>query len=553
MRDSATRMKTSPIPVQRTRRPSNHRVLTSGNAGKMIPVACIPLLREDQLRGGNFVFSFEMDETVEILMNKVNVRVTAYLVTKMGLQRFDGLDAINKSYEGKPLVEGGTVTPWFEVMEGAAYGENEILKSMGKHWVPGEDHNSEMVEVYNQIWNFRAKNRSPSIELRERLDTTLAPAFWTHSNFAHIVPDFDQAILDGEVALSIATAKLPIKGIGLSGTPAQSGQTNVQVRESGTQDVTYPRGGRIQSVEDAWSDTYPRLAVKLDGASAYPDIYAELQANGVTLSLANIELARKTQAFAALRRQYNMHDDYIIDLLMDGITIPDQAMKQPILIFDETVSFGMAKRYASDGDNLTQSVVNGQTMMEMRLRTPRIGVGGCVMVMVEITPEQLFERQKDPYLHALSVDDLPQFLRDTLDPEKVQVVKNSDVDLDHSTPTNTFGYGPLNEQWARNIPGIGGRYYRPEVDAGFDEDRQSLWAVETANPVLGEDFYLCTTMHYKPFVVTDPDLDHFKIMMMGDAQIQGNTVFGGVLIEATDDYDKVMAEAPTDLIEKSQP
>lgn len=546
------RMKTTPIPVQRTHRPSTHRVLTSMNAGKMVPIAAIPLLREDQLKSGRFALSFEMAETVEILMNSINVRVMAYLVPKLAFERFDGMDAIDKSYKGLPAYEGGEVVPWFEPMMGGDVLSNDILYSMGKHWKNGANYNSEYVEAYNTIWNFRAKNRSPDLTLRSRLDKTLAPAFWLHQTFAHIVPDFDQAMIDGEVALNVVPGGLPntapIKWHNpASGAHGKHSAMSTEPTENDANLGGAPTfGGAVDFIGpgSAWLQQEADLSA----------VWDEMSQSGITVSLSNIELARKTQAFANLRRQYNGHsDEYIIDLLMDGITIPDQAWKQPILLFDQTTQFGMSKRYASDSGNLTESVVNGMTGMEMRLSCPRVPCGGVIMVVVEVTPEQMFERQKDPYLHALAVDELPQFLRDTLDPEKVQVVRNDEIDMDHDSPTDTFGYGPLNWPWMHNIPAIGGRFFRPLVDDAFDEDRQRLWAVETQNPTLSKDFYLCTTMHYKPFVITDDELHHFDCLMRGEAFISGNTVFGAGLIEATDDYEKVSAKAPTDRIEKDEP
>ena len=103
----------------------------------------------------------------------------------------------------------------------------------------------------------------------------------------------------------------------------------------------------------------------------FTDVFAEMAQDGITVSLSNIEMARKTQAFAALRRQYNGHtDEYIIDLLMDGITVPEQAWKQPILLGDMSTVFGMSKRYATDSANLTESVVNGITAVQQRFRAP---------------------------------------------------------------------------------------------------------------------------------------------------------------------------------------
>lgn len=546
------RLKTTPIPVQRTNRPQEHRILTSLNAGQMVPLMALPLLREDSVSSAQFRVSFEMDETVEVLMNGVNVRVLTYLVPKLAFDRFKGMDDINRSYEGVSRDGIEPVIPWFETVAAPAdMTTHKILHAMGYHAKAGTLINTEFTEAYNQIWNFRATNRSADIPLRTRLDTTLAPSFWQHQTFAHIVPDFDQAIIDGEVALNVVNSKMPVKGLGVSTSGAAG--ANVSARVSGeTTPTVFPFGSGVDYTGTPGAGV-TNMTVKMLSASttAYPDIWAELQNDGITVSLSNIELARKTQAFAQLRRQYNGHsDEYIIDLLMDGISIPEMSWQQPMLLSDTSTVFGMSKRYATDAANLTESVVSGGTFIDVRFSCPRVPCGGVIMMVAEIAPEQLFERQKDAYLHATTVDILPQFLRDTLDPEKVSIVTNDYVDVQHTAPTGTFGYAPLNHEWAKSSPHVGGRFYRPNPDGAFDEDRQRIWAVETIDPVLSEDFYLVTQMNYKPFVVTDTTVDHFEALVRGSTNIRGNTVFGGLLIEATDDYAEVMEEAPLDRIEK---
>lgn len=541
---AVNRTRTSPIPVQRTQRVKTDRVLTSLNAGNMVPLLATPLLREDSVTSANYRVAFEMSETVEILMNSINVRVMAYFVPKLALERFGGLDDLNRSYEGIATDgHGGTIPPWFQNYTIPAGGVPAILKKMGKHARVAQVINDDYIQAYNAIWNFRARNRSLDLAMRSATDVTLAPAFWTHQNFAHIVPDFDQAVIDGEVPLNVVGTQLPVKGIGLNNPKVISGARTV--RETGTAGTT--------SYANTIGNAVDEIVVKMDGSttSAHPAVFAELAANGITVSLSNIELARKTQAFANLRRMYSGHsDEYIIDLLMDGIEIPDESWKQPMLLADESTVFGMSKRYASDAANLTESVVNGLTFVDLRFSVPRANPGGVIMIVAEIAPEQLFERQEDPYMHATGVGELPQFLRDTLDPEKVVVVKNEEIDLDHDTPTNTFGYAPLNWVWAKSIPQIGGKFYRPAVNAAFDEDRQRIWAVETENPTLSKDFYLVSGMHYKPFVVTDANLDHFECLVRGQCVIRGNTVFGGLLVEAENDYAEVMEEVPPGRIVK---
>lgn len=535
-------MRTTPIPVTRTTRPQSHRLLTSFEPGLSVPLLYVPLLREDSAVGA-FRAAFEMKETVEVLMNSVKARILTYFVPRTAFDRFSGMDSINKSYAGLPLVEGGTVTPWFETMTAPAHGANAIFKKMGIHARPGTTINTDVIEAYNQIWNFRAKNRSPDITPRTRLDATLAPAFWAHQSMAHVVPNFDAALIDGEVALNVVNSKMPVKGLAMNNAGTAAGSLGSMKESGSTTTQTYANSWKV--VEGSGLAGGTQLYVQQGATAGYPDIWAELQDNGITVSLSNIDMAKKTRAFAELRKQFNGHtDDYIIDHLMSGLSVPDQAWEQPMLLGDQMVDFGMSKRYATDGSNLTESVVNGMTFIEQRIRVPRCPMGGIVMMIAEVTPEQLWERQKDPYLHSVSVGTLPDFLRDELDPEKVVVVKNEEVDLDHDTPNDVFGYAPLNHEWTKSIPRIGGKFYRPAVDAGFDEDRQRIWAVETQNPVLSEDFYLCTTMHQKPFVQTTGD--NFEVLVRGDLAIQGLTVFGGALIESTDDYEKVTEKQPTE-------
>lgn len=544
------RMKTEPVSVQRSMRVHNCTGLTSLPAGKMVPIAAAPLLREDQVKSGRIRLSFESMETAEILMNPINVRVMAYLVPTLALDRFENsMDLLNRSWEGVPHA-GNPVVPYVETAAFGAAGGNQIYKYLGLHASDTHQCNTMYWEAYNQIWNMRARNRSKNIPLRGRLQGDLAVAFWNHERFKHIVPDFDQAVIDGQVALNVVNSKMAVKGIGIN----QS--TNPGVALTGQ--LVNDSSGLVNAAAAADPGRYTNgnqtnhgivAKIKTIGGQPHPDVFAELAANGITVSLSNIELARKTQAFAKLRETYAGHtDEYIINMLMDGISIPSQALNQPMLLAEKTTVFGMSKRYASDAANLTESVVNGATFIDLSIQVPRISTGGVIMIVAEITPEQLFERQKDPFLHAQNQDSFPHYLRDFLDPEKVEVVPNNFVDVDHATPSGTFGYAPLNYAWNMDAPRIGGRFYRPDVTAGFDEDRQRIWAVETVNPTLSADFYLCTNIHTKPFVVTNQD--PFECVTQGKLLIEGLTVFGGALYEATNTYASVMAEAPVARIAK---
>lgn len=536
------RTRTDALTFPRSIRRHNARAITSLPAGKSVPIFASGLLREDAVRSGRLRFTFEMMETAEIIMNPINVRVMAYFVPMLALDRFQGsMDILNRSYKGQPPMDGETPIPFIETAAFGAHGANAIYKSLGLHGRPAQMVNTAYVEAYNQIQNLRRRNRSPKLALRTRLDSTLAPAFWQHEQFKHVVPNFDQAAIDGEIALDLVSARLPVKGIGvLAGATGAAAAANV--RETGGVGTTnYPNA--VGTV------TAGQLGVKMSGSNmttALPEIFAELQGLGVTVSLANIELAKRTAAFAQLRKQYTGHsDEWLIDLLMQGISIPEQAFKQPMLIGERSTIVGMSKRYATDAGNLAESAVNGATFVDLSLQLPRVSMGGVIMVLAEITPEQLFERQSDPFLMADSVSDFPDALRDDLDPIKVMTVPNEYVDVLHTTPAGTFGYAPNNYMWNITAPRAGGKFLRPVSNTAFDEDRQRIWSAETIDPTLATDFYLCTNLHQKPFAVTTGDT--FEVVTIGELFIEGNTQFGTPLIEASDDYEQVMARAPRDV------
>lgn len=552
------RQDTRPLNVPRTGRNQNLTVLTSMQAGKMMPLASALLLREDAVTRAEFGATFEMHETVEVLMNPVHMTVSAYLFPFLASERFEGsMDQFNRSYKGQPKIDGGDVEPFFEqwTIPAGGISDCEILTYLGEHASVGDNVNTFTIEAYNEIWKYRAKNRSPELELPDRLNKDLLPAFWPSSRFAHIVPDFDQAKMEGAIPITFIDNKMPLRGPG-----GATDYVNVNVPD-GTVYLKLGASGPIREMEyngGTAAVTHGGGATGSNGKItdvgglkvAISQMYAELQESGIALSLANIDVARKTKAFANIRERYNQHEqDWVIDMLMSGMQIPDQAYKQPMLLGQAHTTFQFGKRYSTDAANLDAHVVNGIARVNMQFRTPRIPTGGIIMIVAEMVPEQLFERQRNPGLHVTSVAKLPEYIRDETDPEKVVEVPNDFIDTDHDDPNGLFGFGPLNHEYASFGPKVGGRFHRPDIDAAEDTDRLRLWAVETKNPKLAENFYIVSDIHTKPFL--HPDEDPVDVVLLGNIGIEGNTVFGPMLIEASDDYEQIMSQVPMNRIEKA--
>ena len=539
----------APITVQKSMRSARGRVLTSGDAGKILPLKYEWLHREDGVQSGKIRVNVEMMETSEKLMNGVGVTLYAHFVPMLAFDRFNGsMNELNASYKGENGAAGSLV-PFFETtkyfnhannsvssgtdasswddnasLSGHPYYMSSFWQTMGIH-TEAAALNMTVVEAYNAIVNHRRKARSKSLPLRNAFDHTLAEAFWINNGMQNIVPDFDQALIDGEVQLNGLTFQAPVSAPSYFSALASP------------------------------LDSMPKGEAVYDSAEArylWNDVYAELTSGGnATMSLADIDQARQTASFAKLRSMYDgIDDEYIIDLLMSGIRVPEEAMKHPILLGKQRSMIGFNQRYATDAANLDESATNGFATIDMSIRTPAMNTGGVIMITAEIVPEQLWERKKDYFLYTSDPDTLPNYLRDFLDPEKVAVVKNDHADVNHATPDGTFGYAPLNHEWQRDMVNVGGKYYRPSNDA-FDEDRAKIWSAEATNPTLNEDFYLCTGLHKKVFA--DQTVDSFEITAMTDFKIVGNTVFGSGLQEsdATSDYDAITAQVDSARIVKS--
>jgi hypothetical protein len=532
------RIDTSPMSYPQTRRPYTVQMITSGKAGKVLPLAAIPVLREDRLSRGQFRINLDMNETLHPLFNAVHVQAMAHFVPYLAVERFKDEGMMNRAYQQEPEVEGdpNTIIPFIQTYQ---FNRNdEFSRTLGQHAKDGQEVNAAYLEAYNLIVNYRRKMRSKHLSLRTPLDTTLATCFWKQP-MNHIVPDFDDAMIDGEVPLELS-GRIPVTGVGY-GTRAsddvEPAITMEYIDTLGTQQ------GRVMRSSTTNGTTKNNLALKVDD-NDIAQVYAELdllQSSGVTLSLSNIELAKQTRAFAKMRKQYQgIDEEHLIDLLMDGITIPDQALKQPILLAKKSTIVGYNRRYSTSSGALDESVTTGETFLDLTMRMPKMSMGGVIIVTLEVVPERMFDRTADPLLTLTNVEKFPVTKTDYLDPRKVDVVYNQQIDMDHSDPDAIFGYEPMNAKWSRKQVNLGGKYYKPDASQAPDNERSKIWSIEKVDPELTENFYLAKDLGTEVFL--DQTSDPLEIALQGQMVFIGNTQFGKSLDEASDDYQTIIEE-----------
>jgi hypothetical protein len=550
------RQGSNPIEYDITRRMDNVSTLTSGPAGVVIPVSVAPLLRGDSA-SGRVVLDLELAEMPKPLENAVIARGQCWFVPRPSLPYFSGLDDHIHSFHGtNPTVMGGSYTVHSYFDTGGAWDSSaqnsEFFKALGitHNTVGGPTYNMDYIDSYIHVQNFRLGAHSSKMTRYKYVSEAgawptvleLKPAFWPRNRMHNIVPDYEAALVKGSLDLDISAGSVPVSGIGkVNQTYAGSNQAVYETDGSGT--VTYTSSAVVDDF------TGRHFHVEEDPSnSGFPNIMAEMAATTVTTTLADIDKARTTQAFARAQAAYAgtnfsgfNNDDVIVADLMQGFDVPTELFNRPWLVDSKTTVFGMRERHATDAANLDDSMTTGRAQMALSVNIPKADYGGVLLTTVEVMPERLYERQEDPYLTATSVDDLPNALRDLQRTEPVDIVTNRRVDTLHTTPAGTFGYEPMNAKWRREFTRLGGEFRQTTPGTPITTARTAIWQADYVDPALTSDHWLCP----HPFpqsVFSVPANDIVNIAVRQQITITGITQFGDDLVEDNDEFVDVVAE-----------
>ncbi|ETD91992.1 hypothetical protein U713_01410 [Rhodobacter capsulatus YW2] len=493
----------------------------------------------------------QLAEMPKPLLNAVFANVQAWFVPKSAHPQFSGRDELNHAFTGQVIKSLGqadrTPPPYFNALTGTARTQamaSPFMVALGLH-APGvapSKINTDLIDAYNLVYNFRLAAHSSRLPRRKyavedlAASTTLAAAFWPSSRFARVVPDYERALIVGSLDLDVAAGRLPISGIGKQNTTIVS--TNVGVKETAG-DATY---ARASAADTGTVNTAYFLRQQSNG---YPDLWAEMAGQSVSVTLADIDKARTTQAFAKLRTAYAGNDatgfdndDTLVSMLMRGLSVPDDQFKRPWLLDSARVPVGFAERPATDGANLDKSVTTGRASVTLSLNVPEQDVGGVILITVEVLPERIDERQSDEWLYATTVDELPNALRDVQRTEPVDMVLKRRIDARHTDPHGLYGYEPMNDKWRRDFTRLGGVFYMATPGGGWTENRSAIWQTEIVDPAFTATHYLAP----QPFphdVFADQLADAFECVCRHSVRITGLTQIGDVLAENNDDYDAV--------------
>ena len=553
------RQSTTPVQFNKSTRKDNCVTMTSGRAGEVVPVGYFPVLPGDSA-SGRVGIDVQLAEMPKPLLNAVTANFQAWFVPKSAHPKFPGRDELMHAMTGEAIKSLGAAdrSPagyYNNSSVGAVtFSQSALFKTLGIH-VPSDARvNYDLVDAYNLVWNFRAAAHSSRIGRRPygaedpAAASTLAPAFWPSSRFASVVPDYERALLLGSFDLDVAAGSLSITGDMMRTVSIKAGTAGRKgvLRKKTDGNVATTVAVAATSGELHYSST-PSSPVYYDPVdSLQVDLSGLMVENvggaGIPVTLADIDKARTTQAFAKLRTAYAGNDatgfdndDTIVALLMQGLPVPADQFKRPWLLDSKRVPVGFAERFATDAANLDASVTQGRASAQLSINLPMSDVEGVVIITCEVLPERIDERMSDEWLHCLTFDDLPNALRDVQRIEPVDLVLNRRLDAKHTAPSGVYGFEPMNNKWNRDFTRLGGAFYNATPGAGFTENRANIWQTEIVDPEYGETHYIAP----QPFphdVFSDTLAPAFEVVCRHAVTLVGLTQIGDVLAESNDDY-----------------
>lgn len=540
------RQSTTPVQFNPSRRKDEAVLMSSGRAGVVQPVAYIPLLPGDSC-AGKIGVDIMLKEMPKPLLNGVTVNFQAWFVPKSAHPRFFGRDEVNHALTGRVIKTLGnadrTPPPYFHTVNGALRNTataSDMFKRLGLH-TDLANMNTDLIDAFALVYNFRLAAHSSKLPRRKYAAediaeaTTLPPAFWVSSRFRNVVPDYERALVVGALDLDVAAGAIPVRGIGFT-VGSSVGGASAAVKEADGSTKTYTNSNTFDGPSKFIGDV---------STTGFPQIFAEMAGQQVSVTLADIDKARTTQSFAKLMTAYAGNDttgfdnaDTLVALLMRGIAVEEDDFKRPWLLASKVVGVGFAERHATDGANLDASVTTGRASAMLPLNVPQQDVGGMIIVTVEMLPERIDERMQDEYLLVDQVSEMPNALRDVQRTEPVDLVPNRRVDAKHANPGGLYGYEPMNDKWNRSFTRLGGDFYMATPGGGWTENRSNIWQTEIVNPTFSATHYLAP----QPFphdVFADPNGDAFEVVARHSCVIVGLTQIGDVLAENNDEYEAV--------------
>ena len=199
------RQSTAPVKFNKTTRKDASVLMSSARAGVVVPAGYVPLLPGDSA-SGRVGIDIQLKEMPKPLLNAAHANVQAWVVPKSAHPKFAGRDELQHAFTGKVIKALGAPDrappPYFTLLNSAAFNTavaSPMFKTLGLHAVPNVALNTDLIDAFQLVYNFRLAAHSSRLPRRLYAAedvaeaTKLPPAFWPSSRFSRVVPDYERA------------------------------------------------------------------------------------------------------------------------------------------------------------------------------------------------------------------------------------------------------------------------------------------------------------------------------------------------------------------------
>lgn len=485
--------------------------------GKLVPVMAVPIRPNE---GGMLSQSItmELDPVAGRLLTPVYGELTAVFVP---VQAIDALKEPAAAYAGmtevlrEKLLAGN---PLF-VMEG----ENEITKRCGitPKSIGGVKMVSQTIGIaHNAAVNHLRQMKYVKAPLLTHVSRELTRALISSTVLQRLNGVLDpEDRINGAVQLALPAMRLPVDGIGVTGSPAPVAMT---ARE--TDGGTFTDGQFTSTTSNA-------VAVKLSGtgATALPAVYAQLNATTAgNVALSDFYNAEKMDALVRTMRDIvDKNPQYGEEMVLrwsHGLSVDPG--KVPFVMAEKRQQFGRDLVPSMDTIGVQTDYVRSDMALQMGFTVPipRTELGGVIITFACLKPDETLANQPHPIFadnwgldnfvaDELAIDPVPVTMREL----NSEVAAGSENTIAFYTGLNALKQAYVSYGFSRNL------------DKTKVANKTAVWQLEIPLSVTPDSILYPADLSHYPFADSLAEVCTYSIN--SNAVIQTPMIFGPTPVE----------------------
>ena len=473
----------------RARRQEARTIAGKFRGGKLTPVMAVPF-RESESGSVTQSINYELDPIAGRMITPIIAEIVSVFVP---VQAIDALKNPLDDYPGnaevirQKLLSG---VPLFDLEE-----EGEISKRLGvvPRSIDGTKYVNEAARLaHNAAVNYLRRRKFVDAVQLDANSTAITPALISQTVLDRLNGVLDpEDRVNGLVNLDLH-GQAVVSGIGVH--PSQS-RYDYDIDYVQTDNTTFNAYDSPHS-QVANAGVSAQVGIKTLN-SGTPRVYAELAtAEGTSFSTVDLYNAERMDRLTREMREIvdanPEHGQELVTRFAHGLSM--DVGKQPIVVYERQVTFGMSQQPAMDGASLGDSITNSVANVQFTAPIPATEFGGILITFASIKPDEALGSQPHPILSEawgatnyiadeMAIDPVPVTMREL----------NADIDL--ADETNVALYVG-NNGLKRTYINYG---FNRHVDPTTVASKTAIWQLEVPMSVTPESVIYPDELDHYPF------------------------------------------------------